>query len=133
MIPAENAVEGTLILFHHDHEWFVKDHLGNIESCATDKYANKFKDKYACVIIDDPEDDAYISGLNGGHLTIVVDKNKIGRPDLLTFENTIEWNSMTHIKAIAKKTNFFCNMALTHYNPYVIKKLELAKQIKKNK
>jgi hypothetical protein len=122
MIP--NAKEGTLILFEDNNGWFSKDHLGVVKSCFAPDYGHKYKELYSCVVVDDYEDDKFISSLNGGEITLVLDKNLIGLPNLTTFEHTIEWISMTHWKAIAKRTKYFCNMAVTHYNPYVINKLK---------
>jgi hypothetical protein len=122
MIPEIKVKEGTFILFPHDLGWYMKDSEGKVSPCSDPSYAAKYNKEYACVLVDDPEDDAFISSLNGDYFTVVTDKYLVGRPNLLTFENTIEWNAMSQIRKLAKQTGFFCSMATKHYNPIMIKR-----------
>ena len=119
-IPNFNPIAGTFILYQDRLEWFVKYSDGRIQSCSDPEYPKKYiNKKYHTVMVNNPDDDAYILSLNRGFYTIVQDKFLIGRPNLLTFENTVEWESITAVKQLSCKTNFFCLMSGNHYNPYL--------------
>ncbi len=109
-----NPIEGTEILFFEDGVWYNKNSQGVIVPTNTAEYLKRYNRRNSLVVVGG-EDGQYISNLNGEEITVVVDKNKIGKPDLLTFEFTKEWLSLTHFLKLKKLTADFCLMA-RHFN-----------------
>jgi len=105
-----NPKEGTEILFIDNGKWWNKNSDGIIIPTDTLSYLKRYKFKSSLVIIDG-EDNEFISNINGGEFTVVVDKYKIGKPDLLTKEFTTEWMSLNHFLKLRKITDKFCLMA----------------------
>lgn len=111
-----NPIEGTEILFFKDGQWWNKDFLGNVTLTSTYEYHLRYLKKDSLVVVEG-EDDEYISNLNGGAFTIVVDKDKISRPNLKTEKFTKEWMSLSHYLALRKMTDKFCIMSKGFYIP----------------
>lgn len=111
-----NPIEGTEILFFENGKWWNKNSNGVVVPTNTVEYLKRYKLKNSLVVVKG-EDDPYITNLNGGAITVVVDKNKIGRPDLESYEFTKEWLSLTHFLQLRKQTADFCLMAKNFYIP----------------
>ncbi len=105
-----NPTEGTEILFYENGKWFNKNHKGEVVPTNTGEYLKRYKLRDSLVVIGG-EDGNYISNLNGEEITVVVDKFKIEKPDLLTFEFTKEWLSLNDFLKLKKLTADFCLMA----------------------
>ena len=105
-------IEGTEILFCKDGVWFNMNSSGEIVSTHTAKYFKRYKLRNSLVVVADLPSD-----LNGEAITVVVDKDKINKPDLLSFEFTTEWMSLEHFLQLKKMTDAFCVMAKTFYIP----------------
>lgn len=111
-----NPIEGTEILFFENGKWWNKNSQGVIVPTHTEEYYKRYKLRESLVVVKG-EDDEYISGLNGSHFTIVVDKNKINRPNLLSYPFTKEWMSLTHFLKLRKETDVFCLMSKGFFIP----------------
>ncbi len=111
-----NPKEGTEILFLEDGIWYNKNSAGVVVPTHTEDYMKRYVSNDTLVVVKG-EDESFISNLNGGELTVVVDKNKIGKPDLLTLKNTKEWMSLSHFLKIRKMTDTFCGMAKNFHIP----------------
>lgn len=112
-----NPIKGTEILFLENDIWYNKNSDGIIIPTNTSSYLKRYKLLNSLVVIKDEEDDKYISNLNNGELTVVVDKNLINRPNLLSYNHTKEWMSLTHYLILRKQTAAFCHMAKTFNVP----------------
>lgn len=112
-----NPVKGTEILFLKNGKWYNKNYIGDIVPTDTYKYFKRYQKLNSLVVINDEKYNDIISNINNGELTVVVDKNEIGLPELLSFENTKEWMSLNHFLKLRKQTDFFCHMAKKFYIP----------------
>ena len=109
-------VPGTEILFMENERWWNKNSEGVITQAWTLDYLKRYKDRNSLVVIKG-EDDIYLTNLNNSVITIVVNKFIIERPNLVTFDHTKEWISLTHFLQIKKMTNIYCNVAPNFYIP----------------
>lgn len=112
-----NPVKGTEILFLKDGKWYNKNHNGDIVPTDTHQYFKRYQRLNSLVVINDDEYNKIISNINNGELTVVIDKDVIGLPNLLSFEHTKEWMSLDHFLKLRKQTDFFCHMAKKFYIP----------------
>jgi hypothetical protein len=111
-----NPIEGTEILFLEDGKWWNKNSEGVIVPTNTVEYLKRYKLRNSLVVVTG-EDDKYVSSLNGSDITVVVDKVKIGRPNMESYEFTKEWLSLTDFLKLRKATADFCLMAKNFHIP----------------
>jgi hypothetical protein len=106
-----NPIKGTEILFEKDGIWYNQNSDGVIIPTNTYEYNKRYQKVNALVIVEDKEDNDYLSSLNGDHITVITDKYLINRPDLKSFEFTKEWMSLKHYLLLRKHTAAFCHVA----------------------
>lgn len=111
-----NPIEGTEIIFLENGKWYNKNSKGDVILCHTADYYKRYSLSKSLVVVKG-EDDAYITSLNGDAFTVVVDKDKIGRPNLESYEFTKEWMSLTDFLKLRKMTSAFCIMAKGFHIP----------------
>jgi hypothetical protein len=103
-------IEGTEILFQENGVWFNMNSNGDVVPTHTAQYIKRYRLRNSMVVVKGDDSD-FISNLNGDYITVVTDKSKIGKPDLLTFEFTKEWMSLGDFLKLRKLTDAFCVMA----------------------
>jgi len=99
-------ITGTDILFKEGTIWYIKHPDGSVNTPKRGVLTN-----INSMVIVDGEDGDFITALNGDNLTLVRDKVAIGKPDLISTDDTILWMSESDYKKINVLP--FCPQAIT--------------------